>query len=220
MKKIFVILFFLCQNHKLFAQFDRLPVSANFEMYVPKGIANPAFTKAFTGNLDFNANVSYHYKDKHEVGLIFRRTNFKAGYNNATLVTNLKTKFFYNGYGVRYFYTYFNNAYFYTQVGAAAYYCTGFYANVTYKNAPVKNHAFNFLAFEPICNINYKASDYVDVGFQVSGTMLGNTFNPTLAHLDEATKIDFSTVRTSNAKTAFISFGFNLKWYLQFEKSE
>ena len=218
MKKLFVFLLFSILAYKnCVAQFDRKPFSLNAEMYVPKGLGNASFTKTFSGNLDWNASITYHKKNKHEFGFIFRRVNFKAAYSDKIVNTNIKTQFIINAFGAKYLYTYFDNAYFYSQVGFASYYCYAHYTNVTDNNKPIENPKLNFGAFEPMFNINYKASEYVDMGFQISTTILSSAFDPAIPLLNQAGKIDYTDAKPSNAKTSFISFGFSLKWYLQFE---
>jgi hypothetical protein len=216
--KIFILFFFLCIKYS-FAQFDRLPISLNLEGNVPISLANKLFVRSFTGNLDWNANFSYH-KKKYEIGLVYRRTNFKAGYKYKAYNTAIKTKFIINSYGVRLMYTFFDNAYFYTQIGATTYYSYGLYNNITFKEIPQPNVKFNFFTIEPSICINYKASKYVDVGFQVSNSIATLRYNPSIANLDETNKIDFSDIGSDNGLTNFLSFGFTFKWYLQFEKSD
>jgi hypothetical protein len=204
----------------LVAQFDRKPFSFNAEINVPKGFSNKAFVKTFSGNLDWKASATYHIKNKFEIGLIYRRTNFKAAYNDATLNTGIKTKFIINGFGANFLYTYFDNAYFCAQIGTTAYYCEALYTKVTLNNLEITNPKLSFMAFEPVFNIMYKSSEFMDVGINISTTILSQAFNPTIPHLDEGGKVDYSNAKPTNSKTAFISFGFQLKWYLQFETDE
>lgn len=219
-KSIIISLLILFWNNILVAQFDRKPFSFNAEINVPKSISNKAFVKTFSGNLDWKVSTTYHIKNKFEIGLIYKRTNFKAAYNDATLNTAIKTKFIINGFGANFLFTYFDNAYFYAQIGTATYYCKAIYTHVTLNNLDIPNPKLSFIAFEPMVNIIYKSSDYMDVGFNISTTILSQAFNPSLPHLDEGGKVDYSNAKPSNSKTAFISFGFQLKWYLQFEKVE
>jgi len=219
--KKFLYISLLLIGDKAVAQFDRLPFSFNIEAAVPKALGNTAFAKSFSGNLDYNASFTHHYKNKFETGLVFKRANFKAGYTGLTAkATNepINTKFIYNGLGIRFFYTYYDNAYFYAQLGIAGYYCFSKYDKVTYKTVSVPDVKLNFFAFEPMANINYKASDYVDVGFQFGVSVLAYHFEPSLAYLNEANKIDYFPDEVTPTNTTHLSFGFTLKWYLQFEK--
>jgi beta-xylosidase len=205
----------------LFAQYDRLPFHISVGLSIPSSTSNPTFKSTATGNLDWKNAFTYILKKKNSISLIYKRTNFKVGSLSNKFNTDIKTKYIINHYGVGYQRRLFDNDFFSIHSGVSAYYSSSVFTKVIVDGKEIKNLNKTFISLEPNIVLAYKASEYIDLSFQLSETITNYHFNPYEMLLDKSTiGVTYEKNKISNQRISFLSFGFQLIWYLQFEKAE
>ena len=127
----------------------------------------------------------------------------------------------YATFGIGYKKILIDNSYFTLQSGLNIYHSNSKFTKVFFNKIEAKNLKNQFYIFEPEVLLSYKASEYVDIGFSITGNITTYKFDPYKLKLDESDyKLSFTDIKLKNNVVSFLTFGFQCNWYLQFEKLE
>ena len=203
------------------AQYDRLPINISIGLSIPNTTSNAAFNKSAKGNLDWKNSFSYAFKNKNLFSIVYKRSNFKLGSLSNKFNTDLKSKYIINHFGVGYERVIFNNDYISINFGLVSYYSHSSFIKIVVDDKVLKNQSKAFLSFEPNFLISYKAAKYVDLSFHLSETITAYRFNPYDVQLDKSNiGITYEPSDISNQRLTYLSFGFQVSWYFEFENTE
>jgi len=217
-KQVITYIFILLSCFNIQAQDNRLPISISVSLSVPPAISNPAFRATCAGTLDWKNCFTYQIKNHSTLSLIFKKNNFKIKANEDPYV---KSFFIINSFGIGYKKILIDNSYFTLQSGLNIYHSNSKFTKVFFNKIEAKNLKNQFYIFEPEVLLSYKASEYVDIGFSITGNITTYKFDPYKLKLDESDyKLSFTDIKLKNNVVSFLTFGFQCNWYLQFEKLE
>ena len=205
----------------VFSQEDRLPISISSSLAIPVVTSNQDFNNSSTGNLDWKSDFNYVIKKRHQISISYKRSNFKLGSLENKFNTDLKSKCVISSYGIGYSYYLSNSEKYAVIVGLNAYAANSVFKDIVVDSLPQKNISIQHFLYEPNFTIVYKASEYIDLAFTLSENLTNFRFNPIELNLERSTLgVTYDAKNLSLSPVSFLSFGFKMNWYLQFEKSE
>jgi len=208
----------LIMSLKIQAQENRLPICISSTLSIPTALSNPAFKKTCMGTMDWKSCFTYQIKNHSTLSLIYKKNNFKIRANEDRYV---KSFFIINSFGIGYKKIIYNNPYFTFQSGINLYYSNSKFTKIFFNKVEATNLKNQFYLFEPEVLLTYKASEYVDIGFSLTGNISTYMFDPFKLKLDESDyKISYADMVLKKNVVSFLTIGFQCNWYFQFEKLE
>lgn len=202
------------------AQEDRKPFYISSSMNIPFTTSNETFAGSAAGNLDWKNSFNILLKKKNTLHVLYKRTNFKLGSLSNKFNTDVKSKYILNSFGIGYSRSFVDNDYVTVSFGLNAYYAATYYHKIVVNNVELKQLTKNYYQLEPTFIVAYKASRYVDIAFHISETLSNYVFDPFEMQLDKSTIGISYDSGISSKRLSFLSFGFQVNWFLEFEKEE